>query len=164
MVHTAKTVEGQVAATCRIGDYVVVGPGAVLQSCTIENRAKVGAGAVVMEGALVEEFGVVADGAVVHPGRRVPKGEVWAGNPAQFVRKLTATEMAELEEGAEAAADLAQEHQHEFLPGGSAYLDAEKVVEDSSLRFLEKEQQELNRTGGGEEAGEARAREAEGRQ
>lgn len=118
---------------------MVVGPGAVLQSCTVESRAKVGAGAVVMEGALVEEFGVVADGAVIHPGRRVPKGEVWAGNPAQFVRKLSASEMAQLEEDAEAAADLAMTHNHEFLPGGSAYLDAEKVVQDSSLKFLEKE-------------------------
>lgn len=52
------------------------GPGCVLQSCIIQRGAKIGAGAVIMEGALVEEFAEVAPGSVVHPGRRIPKGQV----------------------------------------------------------------------------------------
>ena len=81
-----------------------------------------------MEGALVEEFAHVADGAVVHPGRRVPKGQLWAGNPAVFVRALSKEEMAALEAEEEERADLGTEHSHEFLPQGSAYLDAEAVA------------------------------------
>ena len=38
VVHTTKSVEGHVAAATTIGSYVVVGPGAVLHSCTIEVR------------------------------------------------------------------------------------------------------------------------------
>lgn len=127
VVQTAKDVEGQASAICKVGDYVTVGPGAVLQSCIVESHAKIGAGAVVMEGALVEEHAQVADGAVVHPGRRIPKGQVWAGNPAVFVRDVSKDEMAAMEMEAEAHATLAEEHAHEFLPEGSAYQDAERA-------------------------------------
>lgn len=76
VLHTSKSVEGKPAANVSIGEHVQVGPGAMLQSCTVESHAKIGAGAVVMEGALVEEYAQVAEGAVVHPGRRVPTGQV----------------------------------------------------------------------------------------
>lgn len=125
VVHTAKSVEGRPAAVCRIGDHVTVGPGAVLQSCTVENACSIGAGAVVMEGALVETHSIVAPGAVVHPGRRIPSGQLWSGNPATFERNLSKEEMARFEEDAEFTADLAKEHSHEFLPEGGAYKDVE---------------------------------------
>ena len=103
------------------------GPGALIQSATIENHAVVGAGAIIMEGAVVEEYARVAEGAVVHPGRRVPKGQLWGGNPAVFVRNLTKTEMAHHAVDAEAGADLAAEHKAEFLPANTAYLQAEAL-------------------------------------
>lgn len=78
VVLTAKAVEGHSDAATRIGDYVVIGAGAVLQACTVEARVRVGAGARVMEGALLESYCALAPGAVVHPGRRIPSGEVRA--------------------------------------------------------------------------------------
>lgn len=126
VISTVKTVEGRPDAVTRIGDYVTIGAGALLQSCVVESRAKIGAGAVVMEGAVVEEYAEVAPGAVVHPGRRVPKGQLWAGNPAVYVQDLSKSDMGHHEEDAQAAADLAVEHATEFLPVGSVYLDAEK--------------------------------------
>ena len=36
VVHTTKSVEGHVSAGTTIGNYVIVGPGAQLQSCTVE--------------------------------------------------------------------------------------------------------------------------------
>lgn len=127
VVHTAKSTEGHVAAATKIGNYVLVGPGALLQSCTVEDYAVIGAGAIVMEGALVEKHAKLEDGAVVHPGRRVPAGQVWAGNPAQYVRDVSKTEIASAEAHAEEVADNAAQHAHEFLPHGSAYLQAEKT-------------------------------------
>lgn len=55
---------------------IMTGPGAMIQSCRIEDNVHIGAGAVVMEGALVEQYAQVAEGAVVHPGRRIPSGQV----------------------------------------------------------------------------------------
>lgn len=125
VVNTAKTADGQPDAVCRVGDYVTVGPGAVLQSCTVENDASIGAGAVVMEGALVESHAHVGPGSVVHPDQRVPTGQLWTGNPAQFVRNLTPEEMASFDVNAEACAEAAEEHADTFLPVGQAYREAE---------------------------------------
>lgn len=127
VITTSKSVEGKTDAATRIGDYVEIGPGALLQSCTVLSRAKIGAGAIVMEGALVEENAVVDDGAVVHPGRRIPKGQLWAGNPAVFVRDLAKSEIAGIEHHCEEIAENAGDHAHEFLPVGTVYQHAEKV-------------------------------------
>jgi carbonic anhydrase/acetyltransferase-like protein (isoleucine patch superfamily) len=126
VISTAKSVEGHVDASVVIGSHVQIGAGALLQSCIVEDGAVVGAGAVVMEGALVEKNARVAEGAVVHPGRRIPSGQVWGGNPAVYQRDVTKTELAEVEAHADATANNAAEHAHEFLPVQSAYLAAEQ--------------------------------------
>jgi galactoside O-acetyltransferase len=50
----------------------------------IEPRAFIGAGAIVMPGLIIGEGAVVGAGSVVT--KDVPAGEVWAGNPAKFLR------------------------------------------------------------------------------
>lgn len=136
VIHTAKSVEGHVEAVTHIGTNVIVGPGALLQSCIVEDEAVIGAGAVVLEGALIEKGAKVADGAVVHPGRRIPAGQLWAGNPAVFVRDLTKSELAEAEGHAEEVAELASEHAHEFLPYTTAYQQAEALGMEASDKAL----------------------------
>ena len=80
------------AATDTFGTYigadVTIGHAAVIHACTIEDRAFIGIKAVVMDGAVVEPGAMVAAGALVAPGKRVPSGELWAGSPARFRRKL----------------------------------------------------------------------------
>lgn len=93
-----------------VGDFVVVGAGAVLDSCTVGSRAKIGAGAVVQDHAVVEELAEVAPGAVVASGTHVPKGQLWAGNPAVFSRNLTAEEVSKLEIGAADEAAYSRDH------------------------------------------------------
>ena len=51
--------------------------------------------AMVMDGAVVENDAMVAAGAMVTPGKRVPSGELWAGRPARKMRNLTPEEIAE---------------------------------------------------------------------
>lgn len=80
-----------------------------------------------LEGALVEKGAHVGAGAVVHPGRRVPSGELWAGNPAAFVRKLDKVELGAAEGAAEEVAKDAAEHAAEFLPYTTAYQAAERL-------------------------------------
>lgn len=75
----------------------------------------------------MEKGAKVEDGAVVHPGLRIPAGQVWAGNPAVYVRDRTKTELAEAQGHAEETAELAEEHAHEFLPYTTAYQTAEKL-------------------------------------
>jgi carbonic anhydrase/acetyltransferase-like protein (isoleucine patch superfamily) len=192
VVHTTKSVEGHVAAATTIGNYVVVGPAAVLHSCVVEVRAlassrkqvgpqerererergrgrvadwrrpahgppptpspslpmsqdyvSIGAGSVVMEGALVEEHAVLAEGSVVHPGRRIPAGQLWGGNPAVYIRDLTKAELAGAEGAATDLSELAKEHAYEFLPQNTAYAAAEKLgVEDGAVKAINAQQAE----------------------
>ena len=71
-----------------IGDYVTVGHSAIIHACILEDRAFVGMGAIVLDGAHIETGAVVAAGAVVTPGKRVPSGELWAGNPARLMKQI----------------------------------------------------------------------------
>lgn len=72
-----------------IGDDVTVGHMALLHACTVEDKAFIGMKACVMDGAVVEEGAMVAAGALITPGKRVPKGQLWAGNPASYMRDLS---------------------------------------------------------------------------
>ena len=84
-------------------------------------------GSIVLDGALVEKNSILAAGTVVPPGRKIPAGQLWAGNPAQYVRDVTEDEMLELTKQAEHYRELARTHSDEFLPYGTAYLDAERL-------------------------------------
>ena len=65
----------------------------MLRSTTIEHESVIGDKCILMEGSLVESHCVLAPGTVVTPGRLIPYGQLWAGNPARFVRDLTADEV-----------------------------------------------------------------------
>jgi len=116
VLSTAAAVEGHVEPTLAIGNNVVIGAGALLQSCTVEDGAAVGAGAIALEGSLVEKAAQLAPGAVLHSGRRVPAGQLWAGNPAVFVRELSKAELAAAEGAAEREAETAALHAAAFPP------------------------------------------------
>lgn len=75
-----------------IGRDVVVGHGARLHGCTLEDECLVGIGAIVLDGAVVARGAMVAAGSVVPPGKQVPSGELWAGNPARRLREVRAEE------------------------------------------------------------------------
>ena len=76
-----------------IGEDVTIGHGAILHACTIGDRCLVGMGAIVMDGAVLEPDSMVAGGAVITPGKRVPSGTLWCGNPARPARDLTENEI-----------------------------------------------------------------------
>lgn len=77
-----------------IGDEVTIGHNATLHGCTLGNRILVGMGAIVMDGAVVEDDVVIAAGALVTPKKRLESGHLYAGAPAKAVRKLSEKEMA----------------------------------------------------------------------
>ena len=71
-----------------IGQNVTVGHGARLHGCTLEDGCLVGIGAIVLDGAIVGSGAFVAAGALVAPNKKIPSGELWAGNPARKMRDL----------------------------------------------------------------------------
>uniref|UniRef100_A0ACD5Z0R6 Uncharacterized protein n=1 Tax=Avena sativa TaxID=4498 RepID=A0ACD5Z0R6_AVESA len=110
LVHVAKTnISGKVLPTI-IGSNVTVGHSAILHACTIEDEAFVGMGATLLDGVVVEKHSMVGAGSLVKQNTRIPSGEVWVGNPAKFLRKLTEEEIAFISQSATNYFNLAQVH------------------------------------------------------
>jgi len=96
------------AASIRIGQHVYLGAGCTLYDTdfhsvhhtdringnsniktapvVVGDRVFVGAHAIVLKGVTIGDDAVIGAGSVV--ARNVPAGEIWAGNPAKFIRKL----------------------------------------------------------------------------
>jgi len=79
---------------CIIKDRVSIGHMALIHACTLEEGCFVGMKACIMDGVVVEKGAFVAAGSLVTPGKRVPAGELWAGQPARFVRKISEKDQA----------------------------------------------------------------------
>ncbi|MBS9405068.1 gamma carbonic anhydrase family protein [Halomonas sp. TRM85114] len=77
-----------------IGDEVTIGHKAILHGCNLGNRILVGMGAIIMDGAVVDDEVIIAAGAVVTPGKHLDSGHVYAGNPAKALRPLKDKERA----------------------------------------------------------------------
>lgn len=80
-----------------IGNKVTIGHSVKLHGCTLQDLCLIGIGAIVLDGAVVEENAMVAAGSVVKPHFIVPTGKLVAGVPAKVVRDLTKDEINEIE-------------------------------------------------------------------
>lgn len=76
-----------------IGDRVTVGHKVILHACRVGNECLIGMGAVVMDGAVLEDRVLLGAGSLVPPGKVLEGGHLWLGNPARKIRPLNASEM-----------------------------------------------------------------------
>jgi len=93
-----------------VGSDVTVGHRCTLHACTLEDRAFVGMGATLLDGSHVESDAMLAAGALLTPGTRVPGGQLWAGSPARFMRALRDAELAAFADRSAHYVELAQEY------------------------------------------------------
>lgn len=93
-----------------IGSDVTVGHRAIIHACTLEDGAFVGMGATVLDGAVIEGGAMLAAGSVLPPGKRMPRGELWMGNPAKFVRVLSAEAQAQFARTTPHYVELSKRH------------------------------------------------------
>ncbi len=112
----AQNKTGDAGGPTIIGKGVTIGHRAMVHGCTVEDNVLIGMGSIVMDLARVEEYGMLAAGAVLTPGKVVKKGQIWAGNPAKYFRDLTETEINYIKTSADNYIELAME-----------YKDIEKV-------------------------------------
>jgi len=85
----------------KIGNGVTIGHAAVLHACEIGDYCLIGMGAVIMDKCVIEHHAMVAAGSVVPPNKHIKSGELWIGNPAKKVRDLNDEQKAELEYSAQ---------------------------------------------------------------
>jgi carbonic anhydrase/acetyltransferase-like protein (isoleucine patch superfamily) len=78
---------------CILGADVTVGHRVTLHGCTVGDRCLIGMGAIVMDGAVIEDEVLLAAGSVVPPAKHLQARSLYLGNPARRVRALTAREL-----------------------------------------------------------------------
>jgi carbonic anhydrase/acetyltransferase-like protein (isoleucine patch superfamily) len=93
-----------------IGVEVTIGHGCIVHACTLEDRAFVGMGSVILDGARIESEGMLGAGSLLAPGKRIGSRELWLGRPARFVRLVSDEERAVLDEQNRHYVELAGEY------------------------------------------------------
>jgi carbonic anhydrase/acetyltransferase-like protein (isoleucine patch superfamily) len=93
-----------------VGANITIGHMALVHACKLEDNCFIGMKACVMDEVVVEEGAMVAAGALVTPGKRIPKGQLWAGSPARFMRELRDTDYATMRASAKYYTELARKY------------------------------------------------------
>ena len=93
-----------------IGEDVLIGHMAMVHGCILHDRAFVGLGSVVMDGCEIESDAMLAAGALLTQGKRIPAGQLWAGRPAKYIRDLTEADLAGMRMGVAHYVALARLH------------------------------------------------------
>jgi len=93
-----------------IEDDVSIGHAAIVHACTLRRRAFVGMGATVLDGAVIEEGGMLGANGLLTPGKVIGRNELWTGAPATLRRVMSDEERAGWDETAIHYADLARRY------------------------------------------------------
>jgi carbonic anhydrase/acetyltransferase-like protein (isoleucine patch superfamily) len=108
VLHTDEGFPLVIGANCTIGHR------AFLHACTVGDNSLIANGAMVLDGAKVGSFTIVAAGAFIPPRKIIPDGVVVMGSPAQVVRELTDRDRAYITGGAQHYRDNAQRYRKEL--------------------------------------------------
>lgn len=82
-----------------IGEDVLIGHMAMVHGCTLEDRAFVGLGAIVMDGCTIHSDGMLAAGALLTQGKIIESRQLWTGRPAKYLRDLTDEALDDMQAG-----------------------------------------------------------------
>lgn len=81
-------------AATYIGNRVSVGHNAIVHGCEVKDNVLIGMGAIVMDHAVVNEFCIIAAGAVVLENTVCESGYIYAGAPAKQIKPITEAQRA----------------------------------------------------------------------
>ena len=101
---------------CTIGAEVGVGHRAILHGCTIEDRCLIGMGSILLNHVQVGAGSVIAAGAVVTEGTKIPPGSLVMGVPAKVVRSVDAALTARIRATVEHYVQLSKLHREGKFP------------------------------------------------
>ena len=98
-----------------IGNFVLVGHGAVIHCLRIGNNVLIGNNATVLDGAEIGDFCIVGSGSLVRAEAKIPDRSLVVGNPALITGHLSPEQVAMLKEGSEIYTRLAREYKQHGL-------------------------------------------------
>lgn len=94
VIHVTRDKAPMKGAPTIIGDDITIGHRVTLHGCTLKNRILVGMGAVILDGAVIDDDSIVAAGALVTKDKVFPPKSLIQGSPATVVRPLNEKEIA----------------------------------------------------------------------
>ena len=97
---TRKTASNPNGYPLIIGSDVTVGHHCMLHGCQLGDRILVGMGAIIMDGAIVEDDVFIGAGTLVPPNKTLKSGYLYVGNPMKQARPLKASEEKFLKQSA----------------------------------------------------------------
>jgi len=98
------------AETCWIGEKVTIGHGAVIHSKLIGDYAVIGMGAILSIRAEIGKRSIVAEGSVVKMNQKFPDGLVVGGSPARKIREISRQDEDFWKRGKQVYIDLAKKY------------------------------------------------------
>jgi len=93
-----------------IADNVIVGHASILHDVRIAPGVVVGMGSVLLFHVVCEEDAFIAAGSLVPQEMRVPAGTIVGGNPAKFIKEVSAEQLRRVDDGARLYQELAQSY------------------------------------------------------
>jgi carbonic anhydrase/acetyltransferase-like protein (isoleucine patch superfamily) len=99
-----------------LGRDCTVGHKAFLHACTVGDCSMIANGAMVLDGARIGSYTIVAAGAFVAPRKVIPDGVVVMGSPAQVVREVTDRDRLLLAGAAAHYVENAQRYRRDLAP------------------------------------------------
>ena len=102
--------------SCEIGEGATIGHLCVVHGARVGAEALIGNGATVLDDAVIGSRALVAAGATVPPGMQVPDGMLAAGVPARVVGELTAGARIWVESNPDIYRELAKRHAASVRP------------------------------------------------
>lgn len=117
-----------------IGNNVSIGANAIVHAATVKDDACIGAGAQILDGAVVGSNVFVEPGSIVTPGTKIPDGEVWSGSPAKFERKVSKEDIEYIQGHSVDMSSLALLHAGECEKDYVTIAKDEEEYEDKLLR------------------------------
>jgi carbonic anhydrase/acetyltransferase-like protein (isoleucine patch superfamily) len=95
-VQDGAVIHATIELSTLVGERVVIGHLAHLEGCTVEDRALIGVGSVVLHRAVIETGATVAAGAVITNDMRVPANALAVGVPATIKENRSNPELINL--------------------------------------------------------------------
>lgn len=109
-----------------VGKDVIIGHGALVHGCTIDDHVLIGMGAIIMNGAHVGQDACIGAGAVVTEHTEIPERGVAVGIPAKCVRLLTDAEVEKNRGDAQHYVEIGKRMERDGLMVSGASLRAAK--------------------------------------
>lgn len=90
-----------ITAPTIIGNFVTIGHNAIIHGGEIGNYCLIGMGAIILDNVVMEDYSMVAAGALITPKTVIKKGMLYAGVPGKPIRPLRESELKHLEVSAQ---------------------------------------------------------------